>query len=159
MGAALDARAASDPAGLGPAHSMNAEWLVPDAAKFRLDAARILILEDEFIIAMDLEDLIRGFGCTALQTAASVEAAEVSLSAGPFDLVIADYNLGEQNSEPLIARLREGGVPVILMTGQAVTAPMLSRMGNPVVLQKPVQPRTLREMVEQAISGEAAARP
>lgn len=113
---------------------------------------RILIVEDEFVIAMDLEDQIRDWGCTHVRIATSIGDAEEALAAEPVDLLIADFNLGRDSSADLVKNQRASGIPVVLLTGQTINREMLASMGGPVVVQKPVQPGMLRQ-VAQAMMG------
>lgn len=116
----------------------------------------VMILEDEFVIALDLEDLFQGWGCRNVRVAGTLRECEEMLANRPADILIADYNLGSDTSEQLIADLRAKNRFVILLTGQIIDEGMIDRMGKPVVVSKPIQPEALRERVERMARTESA---
>ena len=77
---------------------------------------RVLIIEDEVLIAMVLEDMLDLLGHTVVATPASFTEAEAAIAAGGFDLVIADVNLGTDPVYPLADQVLAAGVPMILAT-------------------------------------------
>lgn len=78
----------------------------------------ILIVEDEFLIAADLEAQIREDGGKTVRLALSLEAAEQELKKGS-DLagVILDVNVGGATSFGLADALMEAGLPFVFFTG------------------------------------------
>lgn len=79
---------------------------------------RVLIVEDEPLIAMMVEDFLDLLGHRAAGTADRVEAALELVRGGAFDLAIVDVNLsrGEQ-AWPVADALAAAGKPFILATG------------------------------------------
>ena len=80
-------------------------------------ARRVLIIEDEVLIAMVLEDMLDVIGHIVVGTAATFADAETAVAAGGFDLVVADVNLGTDPVYPLADRVIAAGIPLILSTG------------------------------------------
>ncbi len=80
-------------------------------------ARRVLVVEDEVLIAMVLEDMLGILGYIVVGTSSSYDEAEAAIAAGGFDLVIADVNLGAQPIYPLADRVLAAGVSLILATG------------------------------------------
>jgi CheY-like chemotaxis protein/DNA-directed RNA polymerase specialized sigma24 family protein len=127
------------------------------AARDRLRAAaaaRVLIIEDEPIIAMDLQQLVESAGHDVVGVAASEdEAVAIAESERP-SLVLADVNLGQGgDGAAAVARiLARHTTPVIfvtayperLLTGQAVEPAF--------VITKPFEPTTLAVATFQATS-------
>lgn len=123
-----------------------------------LAGCSVLLLEDEFVIAMDLEDLLLEWGCAAVTLANSIAEARTVLAAGSVDILLADFNLGDENSADLIADVKGSRTAVAILTGQNLASEVVAAMGNPIVLQKPVQPAQLRRAVtELARSGKCSA--
>jgi DNA-binding NtrC family response regulator len=79
---------------------------------------RILIVEDEPLIAMMIEDFLDMMGKDHAGTADSVAAALAIIAAGGVDAAILDVNLaGGEQSWPIADALAAAGVPFILATG------------------------------------------
>ncbi|HUF56108.1 MAG TPA: response regulator [Thermohalobaculum sp.] len=112
-----------------------------------LNSMSALILEDEFIIAMDLRDMLLDWGFREVRVAHSGEEAKSMLAGGGIDLVVADFELPDGNSADLIGKAQAGGSIVVMLTGKAIDAAALEGMGRPAMLQKPVHPDALRDVV------------
>ena len=79
---------------------------------------RILIIEDEPLIAMMLEDFLEMLGKQMAGTADNVADALVLVEAGGIDAAILDVNLrGGEKSWPIADALAAKGVPFVLATG------------------------------------------
>jgi CheY-like chemotaxis protein len=74
----------------------------------------VLVVEDEFLIAMDLEQLLRRHGWRVLGPAATVAAALRLLRGAMPDVALLDVNLGGELVTPVAAELRARGVPFVL---------------------------------------------
>lgn len=81
-----------------------------------LSGLRVLVLEDEFLIAMDVEHLCRDHGAEAVTILRSVAEAE-TLQAGAFDVAILDVRVGGRSSLDLAGRLHARRVPFIFASG------------------------------------------
>ena len=101
------------------------------------DSQRILIVEDEPLIAMMLEDFLDALGKEVAGTADSVAGALDLVAAGGIDGAILDVNLraGEQ-SWPVADALAAAGVPFLLATGGGDASVIDAHKGRP-VLAKP----------------------
>jgi two-component sensor histidine kinase/CheY-like chemotaxis protein len=82
---------------------------------------RVLVVEDELLIAMLAETMLQQLGCTQVVLAGSCDEALQALARQRFDAALLDVNLGEQTSAPVAVRLAALGVPVVLATGYAPT--------------------------------------
>jgi CheY-like chemotaxis protein len=82
-----------------------------------LTGLRILLVEDEAIIAMTAEDMIEELGCAVSGTASTLSEAMAAIDSGGFDVVLLDINLNGVESLPAAARLRERGLPFVFTTG------------------------------------------
>jgi len=108
--------------------------------------AAILILEDEFMIAMEFETVLMDAGYRIIGPAADVDTALKLIEAEAPTACVLDVNLGlGETSAPVAGRLTEIGIPFVLCTGYQ-TADLLQRYGDTVpVLQKPVDTQRLLE--------------
>ena len=72
----------------------------------KLDGLRILVLEDEFLIAMDVEQICRDYGASDVIIARTIEEAEAALDGAAFDAAIFDLMLNQKSTLGLAARLQ-----------------------------------------------------
>jgi DNA-binding response OmpR family regulator len=80
---------------------------------------RILILEDEVLLAMDLADELESAGFEVIGPATSVSAALRLLETTPVDAAVLDINLGSENSEPVAIALSGAGTPFVVLSGNS----------------------------------------
>lgn len=78
---------------------------------------RILVLEDDALIALDIEQALMGMGDVDVSVAHRLEAGIALLDAHSFDLAILDVDLGKDNSIALAERLARDGKPYLFLTG------------------------------------------
>ena len=110
---------------------------------------RILIVEDEPLIAMMLEDFLDALDREVAGSADTVATALDLIAQGGCDGAIIDVNLrGGEQSWPVADRLAEAGIPFIIATGGAGDSIAEAHRGRP-VLSKPF---TINS-VEQALNG------
>jgi len=81
-----------------------------------LAGLRVLVLEDEFLIAMDVEQLCRDHGAENVVVVRSLDEIEPSFAA-EFDAAIVDLLLGGVSTLEFAARLRDGNVPFVFASG------------------------------------------
>lgn len=84
-----------------------------------LRGTRVLLLEDEMLVCMDIEDMLLGLGCEVVGPAARVQQALEILGSTEVDVAILDVNLGPETSYPVAERLALMNVPFIFSTGHA----------------------------------------
>ncbi len=80
-------------------------------------ALRVLVLEDQFLIALEIESMLARLGCIVLGPAPGVAVALDLLARDRVDFAILDVNLGRERSTPVAEALRARGVPFALSTG------------------------------------------
>ncbi len=78
---------------------------------------RVLVVEDEMIVAWLLEDMLADLGCTVVGPAASVNQALAMIDAEAIDVAVLDVNLNGQMSYPIADVLAARGVPFVFSTG------------------------------------------
>lgn len=94
-----------------------------------LNGRRVLVVEDELLVAMDLEWVLRAQGCTVLGPAATVKRAVVLIGEEQPDVALLDLNLGGQSALPVAAVLKARSVPFLVVSGYGeneLQAPELS---------------------------------
>jgi len=78
---------------------------------------RILVVEDDFLVGLQLEEDLRAAGHAVLGPCGSLQQALEVSRGGLFDLAILDVNLRGHTVFPLAEELAERGLPLILLTG------------------------------------------
>jgi CheY-like chemotaxis protein len=83
-----------------------------------LEGKSVLLLEDEFLIAMDAEEiLVQRLGAATVKVVSTFDEAQAAAEAGAFDIALLDVNINGQMSFPIAEALRARGVPVVFATG------------------------------------------
>ena len=118
-------------------------------------ATSVLIIEDEPIIAMDIEELVRGCGHTVVGIAGTeAEAVEIAERHRP-GLILADINLGPGgNGQQAVARImRHLDAPVIFVTAYPERLLTGDAIEPAFVITKPFEPMALAIATYQAVTG------
>jgi CheY-like chemotaxis protein len=84
-----------------------------------LAGRRILVVEDEMLVALLLHDMLIDLGCRVVGPAASVAEALEMIETRPLDAAMLDVNLGGQMSYPVADALIARNLPFVLSTGYA----------------------------------------
>ena len=79
--------------------------------------SRILIIEDEALIALDIEQAVEDAGATVAGMVHTAEDGLAALDTVEFDAVIVDANLGGDSAEPIVKRLDETRVRYLVVSG------------------------------------------
>ena len=80
---------------------------------------RILIVEDEYLIACGEATALRQAGCDVVGMAGTVPRALKLLDDKGCDAVVLDANLHGESAEPVAAAMRERGIPYLVLSGYA----------------------------------------
>lgn len=83
----------------------------------RLQGLRVLIVEDETLLALDYEAILREEGCTVLGPAPREDKAMALVQHELPDVVILDLNLDGRRPTDLAALLVENSVPFVIVSG------------------------------------------
>lgn len=113
-----------------------------------LRGARVMLAEDEPLIAMMITDMLGSSGATVVGPFTSV--ANALTCNEPFDVALLDVNLDGEQVYPVADKLREAGRPFVFATGydNAVIDP---RFAGAVVLQKPLDPGAVADALGRAL--------
>lgn len=104
---------------------------------------RVLIVEDDVFIALDLEKVLDDAGCSVVGPAPSVEQALAKIAGSKLDAALLDVNLGHELVFPVADRLSAEGIPFIFVTGEPRTVPERHWMRP--VITKPYQSQAVLE--------------
>jgi CheY-like chemotaxis protein len=118
--------------------------------------ARILVVEDEALIAMDLQALLEEAGYRVLGPANSCEAALAIIDKDEPDVALLDVNLGRTDAFGVAAVLAERKTQVIFLTGHTAHKLPQAHRHLPLV-SKPYLPQVLLQAVQRALEKREAA--
>jgi DNA-binding response OmpR family regulator len=114
------------------------------------EGRRVLVLEDEALIALDLESTLLEAGWLVMGPAGSLARARELLAAGHPDLACLDLNIGLETSHDLARELLARGVPVVFISGRDARALPDDLRGVP-VLGKPIDEAALLRRLEERL--------
>lgn len=121
-----------------------------------MSMARILIVEDQYLLALDLVEQLKEAGFEPLGPAPTVKAALKILEQTDCDAAILDVNLRNENSSPIARVLEDRGKPYIVVSGYAgEQLPPGFRADR--LLLKPVRPAELLTALRGCLALSAAA--
>jgi DNA-binding response OmpR family regulator len=117
-----------------------------------LTGRRILVVEDEMMIAMLVEDMLSDLGCTVVGPAHGLESAlRLANSETGLDAALLDVNLAGQPVFPVADALRAKGVPAIFSTGYG-EAGLRDVDAGAQVLQKPFRAADLHRALTAVLA-------
>lgn len=107
--------------------------------------ARILIVEDNYLIAEEVRDLVRRFGYSVAGAAPSVADGLEILEGEQIDGAVLDIDLGGHTSFRLCRALKDRGIPFAFLSGySARNSTVPSEFSANLYLDKPVDPRQFK---------------
>ena len=122
-----------------------------DAGARHLDGLRVLVVEDEYLVALLLEEDLRSSGCIIVGPHTTLAAATLAGLTEPLDLAVLDVNLNGEMVYPLADQLAERGIPLVFLSGYGAghfperfrTAPRVSKPHDRAALVREIE-RALR---------------
>ena len=119
-----------------------------------LSGKRCFVLDDEFLIALDIQQILERAGAAHVASVASAAEAVVLLRREPkFDVAVLDVKLGdpERNSLDVAALLQTQGTPFVFLTGMRVDDVHAKIFPNAPVIEKPYDAAGLLRAVQHAL--------
>lgn len=116
-----------------------------------LDRCRVLVVEDESLIAMDLEGMLRRAGCEVVGPVSRVEAARRRVEeddAPSLDMALLDINLDGEMVFALADALAERRIPFVFLTGYGPEVLPERFKGRPITFKPYTQTTLLALLVE-----------
>lgn len=121
-------------------------------SKRELSNRKVLVVEDEMMIAMLIEDMLDEFGCKLVGPATNVPRALELIGKEQVEVAVLDLNLDGKDTYAIADALRQKNVPFIFATGYGSTG-MRPEYGDRPVLQKPFQAKDLETALAEALAG------
>ena len=120
------------------------------SAALALENLRVLVVEDEPLVAMLIEDVLAEFGCSVAATASRMDDALAKASSLDFDLAILDVNLNGTKTFPVAESLAGRRIPFVFSTGYGEGGLPDEWRGNPTI-QKPFTENAVRDALMKAM--------
>ncbi|HDZ72644.1 MAG TPA: response regulator [Aurantimonas coralicida] len=113
---------------------------------------KIFVVEDESLVAMQLEDMLFDLGCEVVGLAMRLNGAHEMIDSGiKVDLAILDVNVAGEKVYPVAARFRQAGVPIVFATGYG-RAGIEEEWQSCPVLQKPYTEQQIETSIGSALA-------
>jgi DNA-binding response OmpR family regulator len=99
-------------------------------------SVRVLVVEDEFMIGLDVSQQLTSAGYEVVGLATSVAKALRLLVQPGCDIAVLDVNLGGETCEPVAQKLRAAGKPFVVLTGYSPDT-LVPSFNDATILTKP----------------------
>ena len=116
-----------------------------------LEALRILVVEDEMLVAMELGEILQGFGCFVIGPASRIRHALRLAGEAEIDAAVLDVNVAGEKVFPVAEVLTRRGVPFVFATGYGA-AGIDGVFPDSPILQKPYAEAALAAALTDALS-------
>lgn len=121
-----------------------------DTASESLQGLRILLVEDDPLICLDLESSLSDLGAV-VAAATNVTTALQIMAATTLDFAVLDFELGAETSEAIAHAARERGVPFLYLSGYSEKDERFGRWPGVTVLVKPLSAITIARHIREML--------
>jgi DNA-binding response OmpR family regulator len=87
-----------------------------------LEGARVLVVEDEYLVATLIEEILKSAGCVVMGPIPRVPEALDAVDHDDYDAAVLDVNLAGERINPVADALSERDVPFMFVTGYGANA-------------------------------------
>jgi DNA-binding response OmpR family regulator len=112
---------------------------------------RVLVVEDEVLIALLLEDMLVALECEVADSVGNLDGALAAVRNGSFDLALVDLNLGGKSAHPVADALMARRVPFAFVSGYG-SAGLDPAYAEIPVLEKPFHQQDLKAIITRILS-------
>jgi CheY-like chemotaxis protein len=114
------------------------------------EGVRVLIIEDDSLVAMSVGDMLGDLGCSVVANAGSLTQAFEKVEAGGFDFALLDVNLRGKEVFPVADILSEQGIPFAFASGYG-RAGLPAEFSTSPIVSKPFQIGELSAVLSSAL--------
>lgn len=116
-----------------------------------MERPKVLVVEDEFIIALDLSETVKDLGYELEGPYAAREEAFEAIEDEMPDLAILDVFTADGEVYPLADRLAEAGVPIVFHSGHVPPEEVKALYPHAIACAKPCPPDRLIGALQEAV--------
>lgn len=135
------------PSGNAPDSSPNSDAGSDD------DAPRVLIVEDEALVALELSNTLKSAGFSVLGPATTLRSGLTMAAHEGFDVAVVDLNLNGALSTPIADVLIERGIPFLVASGYDLATMLPPHLHDLPTLQKPADSAVLVSRLRRLLAG------
>jgi len=119
-----------------------------------LDGKRCLVLDDEFLIALDIQQTLEAAGAIVISISSAEDALDALHGGAKFDLAVLDIKLSgkARNSTSVAALLSERGTPFVYLTGMSIDHVQAQSFPAAPLVEKPYELAALMAALRTALS-------
>ena len=117
-----------------------------------LQGRRVLVIEDESLVAMLLETILDDMGCTVVGPESNIDdGLRAATTEGALDAALLDVNVAGREVFPVAEALKARGVPFVFSTGYGEAGLPDHWRGHPTI-QKPFTEIAIRDALMKALN-------
>ena len=116
-----------------------------------LAGANLLVVEDNYLLLMDLEAVLLGAGADVVQPCRTIEDALLISETDGISAAILDVRIGADSIVPVARKLAARGTPFLFYTGQLGNDPMMTEWPDCKTISKPAQPQVIVKAVAELL--------
>jgi CheY-like chemotaxis protein len=120
-----------------------------DQAGAALDGTRVIVVEDEAVVAMLLEEMLEELNCQVVGIAHDVSSAVELVKSTPADVAVLDANLGGERADSVAQALNDTETPFVVASGYGESGISQAWRGSS-VLPKPFRLSELQQALIKA---------
>ncbi len=117
----------------------------------RFSRCRVLVVEDELLIALDLTQMLQGLGCTVIGPAGSADKALHLIETQHPDVALLDEDLRGTPATPIAEALRLQRIPFAILSGYERSLTGAEILVSATRLQKPTPVSAIREVLRELL--------
>lgn len=121
-----------------------------------LEGKRILVVEDEFLILLDIQSTLESAGASVVPASRVQDAVQAIVDSektgGMIDAAVLDLKLDHESSAPIAERLSPGKVPFVFLTGAPTDVTLAKQYGSAPIVGKPFNADTLLTALMNALA-------
>ncbi|KAB2786736.1 GAF domain-containing protein [Brucella anthropi] len=106
--------------------------------KTHINGMKILVVEDQSLIALDMENTLRKLGAEHIHLASSAPEAFEMIERSKPNLAILDFNLGDRTSENIAELLLKLKIPFLFTTGYSDRVLIPEKLRDVTIVRKPI---------------------
>ncbi|RXT56937.1 hypothetical protein B6S44_00335 [Bosea sp. Tri-44] len=113
---------------------------------------RILVVEDEYLIAEYITVTLEDLGYVVVGPAPTVPAAIATIASERMDAVLLDANLAGTSSAPIAAELADRGIPFVVVTGYGTLDLATDALQSAPRINKPFTPADIAAILAKLLT-------
>lgn len=122
-----------------------------------LTGLSVLLVEDEYLIALDAEQMLRDLGAGEVEIVSTFDSAKKYTQEGDFDLAVLDVNINGELSFPIAEILKDRSIPVVFASGYALRERPMAGFEGGVCVNKPYSVEGLRKALSTVLGDRASS--